>query len=149
MTDHTQENPIHRYQELKRLLAAYRAFIGDLPPKPQRGKDLGSAFATCVLEANFIFPGFRSEEREALALVRLAGANILARYLMGRSSAEGLAQLGFHVTDKKELDRMTRELEVDFVACRNHILANGIPDKMTQVQRLFWEEWSNPLQSMK
>lgn len=148
MADAIRPPVAERYKELKRVLAEYTALHEDLPLKPARGQDLGGPFERCVLEAHLVFPGLTPDEREELALVRLASMNILARYLMSQVSSDELARCGLQIMDKKELDRITDELEADFVRCKNHILSKGIVSRMTEVQKLFWEEWSDPFQSL-
>jgi len=147
MSDENRAHVEQRYKELKRLLANYTSFIDELPVRPQRGNELGRAYHQCVLEAHFLFPGLTTKEREELALLRLTGINILARYLMIRLSPERLANSGFGRPDKKELDRALNELEAEFVPYKNEILAKGIVERLTDVQKLFWEEWSNPFQN--
>ncbi len=147
MPDSQRSQVEQRYKELKRLLASYTSFLEELPVRPQRGNELGRAFHRCVLEAHFLFPGFTAKEREELAILRLTGINILARYLMIRLSPDRLANSGFGTPDKKELDRVLHELEAEFVPYKNEILAKGIVERMTEVQKLFWEEWSNPFQN--
>ncbi len=149
MSDEVRLTASQRYEELKRLLGQYSAFISDLPVKPQRAGDLGPAFEKCVLEARFIFPGLSIQEQELIGLVRLAGMNILARYLMMRVSEEGLARCGLKVESKEDLDRVTSGLEANFVECKRQIMNRGVPNQFTEVQKLFWEEWSNPLQGVR